>query len=142
VHVSGKGTDQGGCTTAGASCGGGGNNCVDSQCPSGQACFNNACQAYHLGCGSDNTCGKIQGTGQNTCTSLGASCGGGGSTCVDSQCSAGQACFNNSCKAYHFGCTGSNVCAKLQGAGANTSGCVAAGQVCGGELGSYQRSCS
>lgn len=135
ARVAGKGTDQGGCTTVGGSCSG--NVCQDTNCPTGQACFNNICQAYHLGCdATENTCARIQGIGQNGCSQIGADCGGGGNTCVDSQCATGQACFGGSCKAYHFGCTSSNVCAKLEGAGANTSGCVAAGQVCGGELGS------
>lgn len=57
-------------------------------------------------------------------------------TCVDSQCPTGQACFSGSCKAYHLGCTSSNVCSRIEGAGSNTQGCVASGQVCGGELGS------
>lgn len=57
-------------------------------------------------------------------------------TCVDSQCPSGQACFSGSCKAYHLGCTSSNVCSRIEGAGSNTQGCIAAGQVCGGELGS------
>lgn len=132
-HIAGKGTDQAGCSAVGASCGS--TTCQDANCPTGQACFNNSCQAYHLGCGSGNVCSRLQGSGQATCNQLGESCGSD-TTCDDSDCSTGQACFGGSCKAYHFGCTSSNVCAKLEGAGANTSGCVAAGQVCGGELGS------
>jgi hypothetical protein len=131
ARVSGAGSDLNGCSSVGGSCES--SNCSDSSCPTGQACFDGSCKAYHLGCGSSNTCVKTEGSGDNTegCATLNATCA---ASCEDVVCSTGQSCFNGSCKAYHLGCTSSNVCAKLEGPGSNTGGCSVADQWCGGEV--------